>query len=117
MASPELWPERVDLRDLLWEKHFQSLGSKEQEILNEGAHPSLSWRFADQAAAYAEALKEDLSSVDYVAEVTLGAYHGDMLVLTVWLNRTVPWQEYRVHIPELFMGFQVFVATPATKLR
>jgi N-glycosidase YbiA len=90
VASPELWSERVDLRDLLWEKHFQSLPPKEQKLLNEGAHPSLSWRFADQAAAYAEALKEDLSSVDYVAEVTLGAYHGDTLVLTVWLNRTAP---------------------------
>jgi hypothetical protein len=115
VASPEFWSERVDLRDLLWEKHFQSLPPKEQKLLNEGAHPSLSSRFAAQAAVYVESLKKALSSVDYVADVTLDAYHGDMLVLTVSLNNSVPWQEYRAHIPELFMGFQVFVAPPSTK--
>jgi N-glycosidase YbiA len=116
VASPQLWSERADLRDLLWEKHFQSLPPKEQKLLNEGAHPSLSCRFAAQAAVYAESLKNALSSVNYVADVTLDAYHGNMLVLTVRLNEKVPWQEYRTHVPELFMGFQVFVARPSTKL-
>jgi N-glycosidase YbiA len=115
VASPKLWSERVDLRDLLWQKHFQLLPPNEQKLLNEGTHPSVSCRFPEQAAAYAESLKNALSSVDYVADVTLDAYHGDMLVLTVRLNKTVSWQEYRAHVPELFMGFQVFVAPLSTK--
>ncbi|MBI5252542.1 MAG: NADAR family protein [Desulfomonile tiedjei] len=114
--SSELWSERVDLRDLLWEKHVQSLPPEEQELLNEGNHPSFGSHFAGGAAAvYAESLKDSLSSLDHVADVTLDAYHGDTFVLTVWLNQSLSWREYRPCIPELFMGFQVFVAPPINK--
>lgn len=115
VASPKLWLERVDLRNLLWEKHYQSLPSREKKLLDEGTHPSLSWRFAEQAAAYAESLRNTLSSVNYVEGVALGEYHGDALVLTVSLSKSVPWREYRAHVPELFRGFQVYVVHPSTK--
>ncbi len=111
-VSLKLLSERVDLRTIVWEKHFQSLPPAEQKLLKSDNHPSLSSRFARQAANYCELLKNTLASVDYVTDVTLGAYHGDMLVLTVQLNKKVSWQEYRADIPELFMGFQVFVMQP-----
>ena len=105
--------ELADLRSLLWEKHFRSLPPEEQRCINEGTHPSFSSAFASEAAKYAESLQNALSPLDYVANVSLGAYHGDELVLTVWLKRQVPWSEYRMRIPELFRGFQVFVGPPA----
>ncbi len=111
-VSLKLLSERTDLRTILWEKHFQSLPPKEQKLLNSGNHPSLSSRFSRKAVMYADLLRNTLSSIDYVSDVTLDAYHGDMLVLTVRLNKKVSWQEYRAHIPELFMGFQVFVTQP-----
>jgi N-glycosidase YbiA len=110
-VSPDLLSERADLRELLWEKHFQSLSRKEQKLLNEGIHPSQSSRFAKEAIAYANELRDSLSSVGYVQDVTADVYHGDTLVLTAWLKKSLPWQTYRKHIPELFRGFQVFVAS------
>jgi hypothetical protein len=44
--------------------------------------------------------------------VELGAHHGDTTVFTVRMKRRVPWREYRLVVPELFRGFQVFVASP-----
>jgi N-glycosidase YbiA len=108
----EYLSEWLDLRSLLWEKHFQSLPEKEQKLINEGTHPSCSSKLVPEVGKYAEFLRRSLSSVPYVTRVSVDAYHGDFLVLTVWLNRKSPWREYRAHIPQLFMGFEVFVAGP-----
>lgn len=109
---PEFWAEWVDLRNLLWEKHFQSLPPRVQELYNKGNHPALDADFADEAEEYAKSLENLLSSLDYVERVSADAYHDGGLVLTVRLNQKVSGQEYHLKIPELFMGFQVFVVAP-----
>lgn len=81
-------------------------------MLDDGTHPSCSWDFIERAIPYLTALQEHLAGVEFVQGVELGAHHGDTTVFTVRMKRRVPWREYRPVVPELFRGFQVFVAPP-----
>jgi hypothetical protein len=102
----------ADVREALWDRHHASLPEAERAMLDDDTHPSYSWGFAERAMPYRAALEEQLAGVDFVGSVSLDGYHGDTLVLTVRLTRSVPWQEYRRVVPELFRGFQVLVAPP-----
>lgn len=109
-----LWHERDRWRRFLWDRHFAALSDEDQMLFRQDRHPSLSWRYEDEAQAYADELGRELADVEFVAAVDLGRYHGDTLVLTVSLDREVAWRKLRARVPELFRGFEVKVVVAPT---
>ena len=106
-----LWiTQFAELREHLRSQHIASLTQQEQEELKTGQHPSLSWEFKDRAQPFTAALQRELASRGYVAEVSLGYYHFNNIVLHADLDR-FPLGRLR-GLPTFFCGFMVTYGFP-----
>jgi hypothetical protein len=103
----------AELKQHLWEKHIASLSEAERKQFADRTHPSLSHRFKDRAAPFLEALKQEFARLGYTAEVSLGFYHLDRIVLSASLDRTPPGRLRGV--PWLFRGFEIKYRFPDTQ--
>jgi hypothetical protein len=97
--------EYGELRQHLFAEHIKALTEEVQHQFAEGTHPSQSHRFAEQAQPFADSLREDLASLGFPANVSLGWYHLDRIVLSADLL-TDP-GERRSELPWLHHGFEV----------
>ena len=109
----DIWlTQFTELRQHLWSLHIATLPEEEQRQFDEGVHPSMSHKFSDRALPFAVALKEELAKQGYGAEVKIGYYHCDRIVLSAVLDRTPPGRTKSV--PWLFHGFEVHYRFPDT---
>jgi hypothetical protein len=104
--------EYANVKEVLWQRHYQSLNSTEKVLLDAGTHPSDTWDYAEQAKPYLEELRGKIAKAGLVADVTMDCYHGNTIVFTVRLSGDMHWREYRKAVPEFYRGFQVFVKRP-----
>jgi hypothetical protein len=107
------WQQYAELKQHLWQRHIATLTPEEQQEFKAGTHPSLSHEFRDRAQPFTEYLKEELARQGYNAEVRLGFYHLDRIVLNAVLDRTPP--DRLREVPWLFRGFEVFYRFPDTE--
>lgn len=105
--------EYAELRDHLFAKHIKTLPREEQLQFAEGTHPSQSHRFADRAEPFVALLREHLAALGFPAEVCLGCYHLDRLVLSAHLDADPG--ERRSELPWLFRGFEIKYNWPRDK--
>lgn len=103
----------AELKEHLWTKHIASLPDEEQRQFSERTHPSLSHRFKERAQPFAAELKEALLRLGYVADVQVGFYHLDRIVLSAKLDKTPP--EQLRGVPWLFRGFEVKYLFPVNR--
>lgn len=113
--NPDLLSRFAAFRSAMFQVHYRALSDDDRRSLDDETHPSYKHEWVEKARPYADDLKKNLSGIDYVEDVGVGAYHGDTVVLQVRLTKPVTWQEYRKHIPELFRGFMVFVVLPTAQ--
>ena len=118
MKHPDLaqrslwWKQFEDLKQHLWSRHVATLAGEEQREFKAGTHPSLSHRFQEQAQPFTRQLQAELARLGYKANVKLGLYHGDRIVLSATLDRTPP---RRAHdVPWFFRGLEVKYGFPAS---
>jgi hypothetical protein len=109
IADPEEQDRRLneyaELRQHLFRKHLATLSSEEQRQFDEGAHPSQDWDYADAAKPFCPRLREHLAQLGFNAEVNLGFYHFERIVLCADLEADPG--ERRSTLPWLFRGFEV----------
>ena len=104
-----------ELRRHLYAKHVATLPREEQRAINDGCHPSQSHRFADDAQPYCEQLERHLRTLGLdVADVHLGWYHMDRIVLTAETPEHLDAGRFR-ELPWLFQGFEVKYISTANK--
>jgi hypothetical protein len=106
-----------ELHELLRTRHLATLSEDEQQQFKARTHPSLSHKFQERAQPFTALLKEELARLGYCAEVTLGFYHFDNIVLDAHLDLPPPDWLNQVHwlrrgdrlrdLPSLFRGFMV----------
>jgi hypothetical protein len=99
------WEQFVELKRHLWAEHLATLTSGEQQEFNARTHPSLSHKFHERAQPFTVQLRNELVRLGYDAEVALGFYHFDRIILSVTLDRT-PRGRLR-GVPWLFRGFEI----------
>ncbi len=99
------WHQYAELKQHLWQRHVATLTSEERQEFEARSHPSLSHDFRERAQPFTEYLKEELARRGYNAEVRLGFYHLDRIVLNAVLDRTPP--DRLRGVPWLFRGFEV----------
>jgi hypothetical protein len=97
--------------------HISTLSEEEQREFEAGTHPSLNHSFSDRAQPFAVLLKEELARLGYNAEVTIGYYHFNNIVLNARLDLAPPVWLDEVHwllrgsrlrdLPSMFRGFKV----------
>jgi len=98
--------EYGELERYLFAEHLATLPEAEQQEYRAGTHPSQSHRFRDRARPIARQLQEELARRGYAAEVEIGYYHLDRIVLSAELSR-LPGEEEWPSWPWFFHGFQV----------
>lgn len=109
-----LWfAQFAELKEQLWTKHIASLSAEEQRQFTDRTHPSLSHRFKDRAQPFTAELKEELARLGYSAEVEVGFYHLDRIVLSAKVEKATPDQLHGV--PWLFRGFEVKYLFPVAR--
>jgi hypothetical protein len=106
------WLQFAELRRYLFEKHFASLPSEEQQMLKEKKHPSQSHVFFELAKRYLEDFKKTVPALGCIEKIGLGCYHADRIVIDVFLVPGTDVAEVRKHIPQFYSGFEVFCLTP-----
>ena len=84
------WKQFGELKQQLWTQHIATLSEQEQQEFKTRTHPSLSHKFRERAQPFVLQLKEELARLGYGAEVMLGFYHLDRIVLNASLDRTPP---------------------------
>jgi hypothetical protein len=97
--------EYGELRQHLFAEHIKALSAEEQRQFEAGTHPSQSHRFAEQAEPFACELRESLDRLGFPAEVVVGLYHLDRIVLSADLQANPG--ERESELPWLFKGFEV----------
>lgn len=107
------WKQFAELKQHLWIRHIAMLSAEEQAEFKEQTHPSLKHAFAERAQPFAVYLKEELARKGYGAEVEIGFYHLDRIILDAKLDRT-PSGGLR-DVPWLFRGFEVKYQFPDVK--
>jgi len=111
MAKRDLWLEQfAELRKHLYDMHVATLTDEEQREIEAGTHPSQSHKFEERAQPFTIYLKEELARLGYNAQVKVGIYHCDRIVLSAKLDRT-PSGRTR-DVPWLFRGFEVKYGFP-----
>lgn len=73
--------EYGELRRHLFAQHVATLTAEEQRRLSSRTHPSQSHEFADRASPFCELLQIHLAGDGVLADVSVGVYHGDRIVL------------------------------------
>src|ERR1700677_4018593 len=112
LSQRELWWQQfAELKQHLWSRHIATLSDEEQAEFKTRTHPSLSHEFSERAQPFTILLKDELARLGYNAQVRLGAYHGDRIVLSAKLDRMPPGGSRGV--PWLFRGFEVKYGFPA----
>jgi hypothetical protein len=97
--------EYGELRRHLFANHAKTLSVAEQRQLKEGPHPSQSHSFAERAQPFAIFLREYLAHLGFNAQVSLGWYHMDRIVL--YANLSEDPKERHAELPWLFRGFEI----------
>lgn len=98
--------EYGELKRFLFAKHLASLPEAEQQEYRAGSHPSQRHLFRDRAQPTVRLLQDELASRGCTAEVELGYYHLDRIILHAKLSRW-PNEEEWPSWPWFFRGFEV----------
>jgi len=106
------WQQYAELKQHLWAQHITTLTPEERKEFETRTHPSLSHKFSDRAQPFTGHLKEELARLGYNADVNLGFYHLDRIILAATLDRTPPGRLRGV--PWLFRGFEIKYRFPDT---
>ena len=104
-----------ELRQHLFDKHIKTLSRADQELLEQGCHPSQSHDLSAEAECYVDKLHMRLQELGcHAIDIRLGFYHCDRIILSVVLAdsdaakiESLPW---------LFAGFEIkYLADASSK--
>ena len=98
--------QSCELRQHLFDKHLKTLPAEIQQQLKNGLHPSQTHSKIKQAEPVLQRLKDLLSGLDYLNDISIKRAQMDLVQLKVTLkNEPTLAQEER--IPEYFEGYVV----------
>ena len=97
--------EYGELRRHLFAEHIKTLSPQEQREFKQGTHPSQSHRFAERAEPFIPLLNEHLMDLGFPANICLGFYHMDRIVLSADLHADPG--ERQSQLPWVYCGFEI----------
>jgi hypothetical protein len=108
------WIDRLlEVRPAIFKRHLQSLDVDERRSIEAGRHPSQSWEFAAEAEPFAPKFRDLLQTLGIDANVYIGHYHCDRIVLSAELTAPIPESELW-ELPAYFHGFEIKYHFPIT---
>jgi hypothetical protein len=109
------WIDRLgEIRQTIYNRHLQSLDDNERRLIETANHPSQSWRFAAEAEPFAPQLRDRLRARGHEADVSIGYYQCDRIVLSAELPAPIPESELW-KLPAYFHGFEIKYCFPVPK--
>lgn len=101
------------VRKHLWDQHVARLTREERQQLDAGEHPSQSHSRMERAMPIFEEFRSHVTSLPYVIDAKVGAYHLDRIIFTVLVSQQADWRTWQTEIPPFYRGFEVKSAKSA----
>jgi hypothetical protein len=101
-----------ELRQNLFDKHLKTLPKEIQEQLKNGEHPSQSHAQFNQAEPVLQRLKDILSGMDFIKDVSIKTGQMDLVQFNVTLINEPTIEQYEM-MPEFFEGYVINIVWPS----